>query len=322
MNSMLKYILKRIVLMIFTAFFIMTMLFIFVKYLPDPITCAPGSSACESEAIWRENLGYNKPILVQYWIYLKLLFTQGQFGVGFKMYQWQSVTDVVFSKMAPTMYVNFWSLILAIPVGLGLGIFAALKKNKWEDQVISVVVMLVISVPSFVYAFLIQFIFVKSGFPYTQVINATTFAQLANWTAFVSYIPPILCLSLGTIAGLTRFTRAELTEVLTSDFMLLARAKGLTRAQATVRHAMRNAMVPIFPMIMGEFIAIIGGSLIIEQFFGIPGVGELYLQSINQVDYNFFMFLSMFYVVIGLASGLVIDLSYGIVDPRIRMGAK
>jgi oligopeptide transport system permease protein len=322
MNSMLKYILKRIVLMIFTAFFIMTMLFIFVKYLPDPIVCAPGSSACESEAIWRENLGYNKPILIQYWIYLKLLFTQGQFGVGFKMYQWQSVTDVVFSKMAPTMYVNFWSLILAIPVGLGLGIFAALKKNKWEDQVISVVVMLVISVPSFVYAFLIQFIFVKSGFPYTQVINATTFAQLANWTAFVSYIPPILCLSLGTIAGLTRFTRAELTEVLTSDFMLLARAKGLTRAQATVRHAMRNAMVPIFPMIMGEFIAIIGGSLIIEQFFGIPGVGELYLQSINQVDYNFFMFLSMFYVVIGLASGLVIDLSYGIVDPRIRMGAK
>ena len=121
----------------------MTMLFIFVKYLPDPIVCAPGSSACESEAIWRENLGYNKPILVQYGIYLKLLFTQGQFGVGFKMYQWQSVTDVVFSKMAPTMYVNFWSLILAIPVGLGLGIFAALKKNKWEDQVISVVVMII-----------------------------------------------------------------------------------------------------------------------------------------------------------------------------------
>ena len=322
MNSMLKYVLRRIVLMIFTAFFIMTMLFMFVKFLPDPIVCAPGSSACESEVLWRENLGYNKPVLIQYLIYLKLLFTEGQFGVGFKMYQWQNVTDVVFSKLAPTMYVNFWSLLLAIPVGLGLGIFAALKKNKWEDQFISVLVMIVISVPSFVYAFLIQFVFTKAGFPYTQVINATTFSQLARFEAFVSYLPAILCLSLGTIAGLTRFTRAELTEVLTSDFMLLARAKGLTRAQATIQHAMRNAMVPIFPMIMGEFIAIIGGSLIIEKFFGIPGVGKLYLDSINEVDYNFFMFLSMFYVVIGLASGLVIDLSYGVVDPRIRMGAK
>jgi len=308
--------------MVFTAFFIMTMLFVFVKLLPDPVKCAPGTSACQSEIIWREALGYDKPIMVQYWIYLTNLFTKGSFGVGFKMYAFQSVTDKVFSKMAPTIYVNFWSLILAIPVGLGLGIFSALRKNKWEDQVISVLVMLVISVPSFVYAFIIQWVLCAKGiFPMT-VVNASTFAELGNWQAFFSYIPAILCLSLGTIAGLTRFTRAELTEVLTSDFMLLARAKGLTRAQATVKHALRNAMVPIFPMIMGEFIAIIGGSLIIEQFFSIPGVGALYLTSINLVDYNFFMFLSMFYVVIGLLSGLIIDLSYGIVDPRIRMGAK
>ena len=320
MNSMAKYILKRLILMVFTAFFIMTMLFVFVKLLPDPIVCAPGSSSCKSEIAWREALGYDKPVLVQYGIYLSNLFTKGTFGVGFKMYPMQSVTAVVFSKMPATMYVNFWSLILAIPLGLGFGIFAALKKNKWEDQVISIIVMIVISVPSFVYAFLVQLMFSKSG--NIVVSNAVTFAELSTWSNFVTYIPAIICLSLGVVAGLTRFTRAELTEVLTSDFMLLARAKGLTRAQATVRHALRNAMVPIFPMIMGEFIGIIGGSLIIEQFFSIPGVGKLYLQSINERDYNFFMFLSMFYVVIALLSGLVIDLSYGIVDPRIRMGAK
>ena len=129
-----------------------------------------------------------------------------------------------------------------------------------------------------------------------------------------------MALSFGSIAGFTRYTRAELTEVLTSEFMLLARAKGLTRTQATVRHALRNAMVPIFPMIIGEFISIMSGSLIIEQIFAIPGIGKIYLESINVRDYNVFLFLSMFYVAIGLVAGLLVDLSYGIVDPRIRIG--
>ena len=134
--------------------------------------------------------------------------------------------------------------------------------------------------------------------------------------------PAILSLGFGVIAGLTRYTRAELSEVLTGDYMLLARTKGLTKAQAISRHAMRNAMVVILPMIIGEFIGIIGGSLIIEKIFSIPGVGNLYITAINLRDYNFFMALTFFYTFIGLASGIVIDVSYGIIDPRIRMGAK
>jgi len=151
---------------------------------------------------------------------------------------------------------------------------------------------------------------------------ATT--EYFTWEVFVSLVPAILALGFGTVAGLARYTRAELCEVLTSEYMLLARTKGLTRGQATVRHALRNSMVPIFPMIMGEFIGIIGGSLIIEQIFGIPGVGPLYISSITAQtpDYNFFMLLSAFYTAIGLASGLLVDLSYGFVDPRIRMGEK
>ena len=105
-------------------------------------------------------------------------------------------------------------------------------------------------------------------------------------------------------------------------FRSLARTKGLTKAQATVRHALRNAMVPIFPSIIGEFIGVLSGSLVIEKIFAIPGVGGLYLTAINAQDYDFFMLLSSFYILVGLAAGLVIDLSYGIIDPRIRMGAK
>ena len=104
--------------------------------------------------------------------------------------------------------------------------------------------------------------------------------------------------------------------------MLLARTKGLTKSQATVRHALRNAMVPIFPMIIGEFVSVLSGSLVIEKIFQIPGVGGLYLASINSTDYDFFMMLSGFYLLVGLLAGLVVDLSYGVIDPRIRMGAK
>ena len=135
-------------------------------------------------------------------------------------------------------------------------------------------------------------------------------------------MPAVISLSFGSIAGYARYTRAELTEVLTGEFMLLARTKGLTKAQATTRHALRNAMVPIFPSIIGEFISVMSGSLIIEKIFSIPGVGGLYLQAINTKDYDSFMMLSGFYILIGLLAGIVIDISYGIIDPRIRMGAK
>ena len=134
--------------------------------------------------------------------------------------------------------------------------------------------------------------------------------------------PAVIALSLGSIAGYARFTRAELTEVLTSDYLLLARTKGLTRAQTTLRHALRNAMVPIFPSIISEVIAVLGGSLIIESIFGVPGVGPLYVGSITAKDYNFFILLSTFYTLIGLVAGIVVDLSYGIIDPRIRMGSR
>ena len=305
--------------MFLTFFIIFTICFFLIKMLPYVEVSSPGKD-------WglilarREAMGYNKPLIVQYFIFLKRAFIQGDWGLGEQMYVAQEISDVFLSKLPATVIVNLYSLILSVPVGLGLGIFAALKKNKWQDQIISVIVMLFVSVPSFVYAFLVQYLLCnKLGwFPYLMKAGTDWFSP----AMFNSMIPAVLSLSFGVIAGLTRYTRAELTEVLTSDFMLLARTKGLTRSQATLRHALRNSMVPIFPMIIGEFIMILSGSLIIEQIFGIPGVGKLYLESINKRDYNFFMALSSFYTIIGLAAGLVIDLSYGIIDPRIRMGAK
>ena len=236
----------------------------------------------------------------------------------------KGVGEVISSKLAPTVLLNIYSILFSVPVGIALGIFAAIKKNKWQDHLISFGVMVFISVPSYVYAFILQyFLGFKAGlFP---VIIASLYEAGGTWfssTMLHSMVLPVLALSFSTIASLARFTRAELTESLTSDYMLLARTKGLTRAQATIRHALKNAMVPILPMIIGSFISIMSGSMIIEQIFSIPGVGQLYIKSINLFDYDVFMVDCIFYTFVGLLASIVIDLSYGFIDPRIRMGEK
>jgi len=133
---------------------------------------------------------------------------------------------------------------------------------------------------------------------------------------------PVISLCFGTIAGFTRYTRAELTEVMSSEFLLLARTKGLSRRQSIIRHALRNSMVPIVPMIIGEFVGILSGSMILEQLYNIPGIGSLFVNCINSKDYNVLLVDMAVYTTIGLLANLLVDLSYGIIDPRIRMGAK
>lgn len=318
---MLKYIIKRIGLMLFTFCVIMLICFVLIKLLPIPINASFGQDRELIEANLRAR-GYYDPIIVQLFYYLKRIFTQGDFGIGVNMpgYINQPVWDAFVSRLPPTVLINVYSTLIGVPVGLTLGILAALKKNKWQDQLISTGVMIMIAVPSIVYAFLVQYVFCfrLQWFP----LMMDTGYRYFSWSMFRSMLPAVLSLCLGSIAGYARFTRAELTEVLTGEYMLLARTKGLTRGQATVRHALRNAMVPIFPMILSEFVAVLSGSMIIENIFAIPGVGMLYLTSIQVLDYDFFMLLSGFYTLVGLTAGIVVDISYGFIDPRIRMGAK
>lgn len=333
---MFKYVLKRLGLMLLTFSIIMVMCFVLIKLLPPIIVVGANDDPMivykQFEARgWIENIrkGDNgiieydvKPIFSQLLTYLKRIFVLGDFGVGttYGTYTNKAVLDVFVEKLPPTILINIYSSLLGVPVGLGLGIYAALKKNKWQDQVINVFIILLISLPSIVLGLVIQYVlcFKLKWFPTTMKSGFDYF----TWDMFRSMLPAVFALSLGSIAGYARYTRAELSEVLTSDFMLLARTKGLTKRQATFKHALRNSMVVIFPSILSEFISVLSGSLIIERMFSIPGVGKLYLDSITFQDYDFFMFLSGFYTLIGLTAGIVIDISYGFIDPRIRMGAK
>ncbi len=320
---MFKYILKRIGLMIMTFSIIFVICFVLIRLVPYEPEIRIGEDPEKFKQLL-EARGLGKPIIEQLFLYVKRIILYGDFGVSYELpdNRLDPVWDIFVSKLPPTILLNIYSSLLAVPVGIALGIFAALKKNKWQDHLISTVVMVFISVPSFVYASLLLYIVCFKWNLLPKTMFSSEMYDYFSWPMFKSMLPAVFSLSFGSIAGYARYTRAELTEVLTSEFMLLARTKGLTKSQATVRHALRNAMVPIFPSIIGEFISVLSGSLVIEKIFSVPGVGGLYLASINHQDYDVFMMLSAFYMLVGLAAGLVIDLSYGIIDPRIRMGAR
>ena len=327
---------KRLGLMFFTFVIIFTMCFALIKLLHSPTNVLPGQDpeivmkTLEGRG-WITNIQkgengvytYDRvPILLQYGNYIKRVITQGDFGIAttYGEYLNMNLREVFVSHLPPTILINIYSTLIGVPIGLGLGIIAALKKNKWQDQIINVIIILLISVPSIVLALMIQYVFCfKLGwFPLTMSTSKDYFSG----PVFHSMLPAVFALCLGSIAGYARYTRAELSEVLTGEFMLLARTKGLTKRQAIFRHAMRNSMVVIFPSILSEFVSVLSGSLIIEKMFGINGVGGLYLNSITFQDYDFFMLLSGFYTLVSLTAGIVIDISYGFIDPRIRMGAK
>ena len=333
---MFKYVSKRLGLMLFTFIIIFTMCFVLIKLLPIPTNALPGQDpeivmkTLEGRG-WITNIQegengvwtYDRvPIFIQFGTYIKRIVTQGDFGIvtTYGEYLNMNIWQVFVSHLPPTILINIYSTLIGVPIGLGLGILAALKKNKWQDQLINIFIILLISVPSIVLALMIQYVFCfKLGlFPLTMSTSNDYF----TWEVFRSMLPAVFALCLGSIAGYARYTRAELSEVLTGEFMLLARTKGLTKRQAISRHAMRNSMVVIFPSILSEFISVLSGSLIIEKMFGINGVGGLYLNSITFQDYDFFMLLSGFYTLVSLTAGIVIDISYGFIDPRIRMGAK
>ena len=334
---MFKYVAKRLGLMLLTFFIIFTMCFVLIKLLPIPTNVLPGQDPEIAFRIlegrgWITNIreGQNGvweydtvPILTQYANYIFKVVTKGDFGIATTLPGYAAKdlwTEVFIPKLPPTILINIYSSLIGVPIGLALGIIAALKKNKWQDQIINIFIILLISLPSIVLAIVIQYVFCfkLNLFP----LSMSTSDDYFTWEVFKSMLPAVFALCLGSIAGYARYTRAELSEVLTGEFMLLARTKGLTKGQAIYRHAMRNSMVVIFPSILGEFISVLSGSLIIEKMFLINGVGGLYLSSIQNQDYDAFMLLSGFYTLVSLAAGIVIDISYGIIDPRIRMGAK
>jgi len=261
---------------------------------------------------------YQVPIMTQYFNWLRNIFTRWDWGVSNSIAPNVAAINIIGARLPTSMIINIYSVIISVPIGILLGIWAALKKGNTTDNVISSLVMVFISIPGFVLITLLMgaFAYGLKWLP-TQWPNPTDPDSMKA----LGYILPVFVLSFGSICGYCRFTRAELCEVMENDYLLLARTKGLTKRQAILRHALRNAMVPIVPSILAEFIGILGGSMILETLYGIPGIGSLFVNALSAKDYNVLFVDMALFTTISLCAGVILDISYGFIDPRIRMGA-
>ena len=262
---------------------------------------------------------YLRPVFEQYFVWLINILTKWDWGVSTSIQVNVDAMTIIGSRLPTTISINIWASLISVPTGILLGIWAALKKNKPTDHIISTIIMVFISVPSFIIiSLLIKFLAYDTGLlPSSWPTAGDTLSH-----KIAGYVIPVMSLCFGSICGYCRFTRAELCEVMSSDYLLLARTKGLTKSQCITRHALRNAMVPIVPSILAEFISVLSGSMILENLYNIPGIGTLFVNALNSRDYSVLLVDMAVFTTISLLAAVVLDISYGFIDPRIRMGAK
>lgn len=313
---MFKYVLGRIGAMLLTLFLVMTLSFWVIRLMPMSIFENPEVSP-EIQAKLEAEMHLHEPMLAQYYYFIEGIVTRGDFGTSVKVRPGLDVFEILSIRIPPTVVLNIFSLLISIPLGIIVGTWAALKRNKMTDNILSFLIVICISVPSFVFASLLQYCFTYLWpiFPTLYDSQATTFGG-----QLYSMILPIIALALGPIASIARYLRGELIETLSSEYLLLARTKGLTRTEATVKHAFRNSLVPIANTIIPMITGIMGGSLVVEKMFAVPGMGGLLIDSILAGDHFLTVALLIFYSAISLFTILVVDISYGIIDPRIRVG--
>lgn len=312
-----RYIFQRIIALFVTLFIILSVGFLLVRLMPGSVYDEADITK-EAEVVLRAKYHLDEPIIVQYGYYLKGL-AQGDWGTSVALQPGAAVVDIVKHKIPISLRINLISLFAAIPIGIIAGTIAAIKKNTIIDHGISVVVIIFISVPSFIFASLLQytFAFKLEWFPIIYDSVAVTHTEYA-----VSMFLPILALMFSPIARVTRYLRAELGEVMNSEYVMLARTKGLSYSQSIVKHGMRNSFVPLANIIIPMFATIMGGSLVVENIFAIPGMGGLMIDSINSSDHYVTIAILVFYSFISLITMLIVDISYGIIDPRIRIGGR
>ena len=309
-KSTLRYVGKRLVISLATLLVILIVLFLMVHYLPgSPVNNEKLSET--ARAAIEAQYGLDKPLPVQFIQYV-LNMCRGDFGVSMNLYKDMSVAKLVGSAIKFSFSYGLIATILGTIIGMLLGVFAALKRNTIWDTIATVISVLGVSIPSFVFAFLILIIFAS-----TLRILPTSYSSSKP---IISSIMPIAALSVSVIANVARFTRTEMISVLGSDYMTLAKAKGLDQKTLIYKHALRNALIPVVTILGPILVNLMTGTMVVEKICGVPGLGKLLIQSIQSSDYNLILACSFLYALMYILMMLLIDVSYGIIDPRIRLG--
>ncbi|MDR0497138.1 MAG: ABC transporter permease, partial [Treponema sp.] len=303
---MLTYIIKRCVMAVFTLLVLITIIFILVRLLPgDPFVSEKTKEAIRQRMM--QYHGFDRPIYEQWLKYMGNLI-RGDLGVSLK-YLGRSVNSAIAATFPFSADLGIKALSFALLVGLFLGIIAAQKAGRALDYICIFIAIVGVSAPEFVVGTLIQlgFSIKLKWFPATQ------------WLTWRHMVLPVFALSLHTLALIARLTRSSMMEVLNQDYILTARAKGLSNFEVIWRHQIRNSILPIIT-IMGPLVAaVLTGTFVLERIFAIPGMGKFYVQSVNDLDYTMVLGMTAFYGVFLVAANLLVDILYGIVDPRIKL---
>ena len=336
---MTKYVLKRIGYMILVFLIVSLLMYSIYNLIPtDPAraqleglkqTLKPEQYEARYQLL-RKQMGLDDPLIVRYARWMGFApevngsfsgLLQGDFGYS-QTYK-QNVIDVLPPRMLNTVYLNIFSTILALVITIPLGIFCAVHKKGKFDNTVQVFTIIGYSIPVYIIALLFIWLFaVTLGWLPVSGIETpgnsyTGFRWFLDRVYYMTL--PVLVMTVGSLGGMTRYVRAAMIESLSMDYIRTARAKGLREKVVVYSHAWRNALLPVITVIIGWFISIFSGSLIIENMFSLNGMGQLYYKALTGNDYELALIIQMFYVVIALVGQLITDLSYGLVDPRIRV---
>lgn len=307
---MKKYVLKRAAISVITVFVILFLLFMLLNLMPGSPFNNQEKLSPEQIQQMKEFYGLDKPVLQRFFIYLRNML-HGDFGVSYNIQVNMPISDMVFSRLGVTLAIGLQAGILGTLIGLILGIVAALHRRTVWDSLTTVISVLGVSLPSFVFALLLSYFL---GFKYRL------FPLLYNSAMpLVSTVLPTIALSMFTIASVARYTRTEMISVMASDYMMLAESKGLPRMKLIVSHVLRNTMISVITVLVPLLVNLMTGSLVVEKAFSVPGLGSLYITAIQSNDYNVVLAISFIYSVMFIAAMLLVDILYGIIDPRIRL---
>ncbi len=306
---MKKYILKRVVTAFFTLLAITLILFILMQLMPGSPFNDEKLNETQKAALYAK-YGLDQPIVVQFFKYVANMF-RGDLGVSYKISKNTPITQLIASRLPISIGIGFAAVLIGAVIGLLLGLLAAFKRDTVWDTLATIISVIGVSVPSYVFALALSYQF---GFKLDWFPMLFTAKDVIG-----SSVLPSVSLSMFTMASIARFTRAEMIEVLGSDYMLLAESKGLSGNKLIFSHALRNALIPIITVLAPLVVDLMTGSLVVEKIFSIPGVGSLLVNAIQSNDYNVVIALSFIYSAMYIGIMLVVDILYGVIDPRIRV---
>ena len=291
---MKKYVFKRLCIAVVTVFVILFVLFLMLELMPG----SPFNDEKMTETqkmMLNQKYGLDKPVFQRYTTYMKNLIT----------------TDMLGPRLLISLRLGLQAAAVGSVIGLVLGIVAALKRNTWFDTLATIVSVLGISLPSFVFALGLSY-FLGFKIKMFPLIYSTAEPGLSS-------VLPTISLCMFTVASIARYARSEMVEVLTSDYIQLADAKGISRTRLITRHALRNTLIGIITVLAPLVVNLMTGSLVVEKAFSIPGIGSYFITAIQNNDYNVILGISFIYSVMFIGVMLLVDILYGVIDPRIRL---